>query len=74
VTQTNYHPTADFIEWRPTKHGADATVDLEAPRDLPAGSVEVVDARVEGGRVLLVLRVLGARSSNEVPPVCGDAG
>lgn len=73
MTQSTYFPRSDFIEWRPTKHGADATVDLEAPRDLPAGSVEVVDARVEGGRVLLVLRVLGARSSKEVP-VTGDAG
>ena len=73
MTQSTYFPRSDFLEWRQTQGGADVTVDLEAPRDLPAGTVEVVDARVEGGRVLLVLRVLGARSSKEVP-VAGDAG
>lgn len=72
---TNYHPREDFIEWRPTRGGADASLDLEAPRDLPAGSCEVVSASVDGGRVRVVLRVLGARSSKEVPALdAGDAG
>lgn len=72
---TTYHPRADFLEWRPTRGGADASLDLEAPRDLPDGSCEVVSASVEGGRVRVVLRVLGARSSKEVPALdAGDAG
>lgn len=74
MTQSTYRPREDFIEWAPTRHGADATLDLEAPRDLPEGRVEVVSASVEGGRVRVVLRVLGARSSKEDPALAGNAG
>jgi hypothetical protein len=74
VTQSSYHPREDWVEWTPTRHGADASLDLEAPRDLPDGSCEVVSASVDGGRVRVVLRVLGARSSKEDPAFAGNAG
>jgi hypothetical protein len=64
VTQTNYHPRADFLEWRPTHRGANATLDLEAPRDLPSGTVEVVSASLHDGRLRVTMRVIGVRPTS----------
>lgn len=48
----------DRIVWQQRADGgADADLDLEAPRDLPEGSIEVGAASIQGGRITIHLRV-----------------
>lgn len=48
----------DRIEWRPRSDGgADADLNLVAPRDLQDASVEIGAVSIEGGRILVHLRV-----------------